>query len=170
MFMIDGILWDVPCDIEQAPDVRTSEISGLMLDGSYFNDVIGTYLNYSVKMVVPLDRRNDFYVVYNKVIEPVDGHVCSFPFENSIISITARITNIKKIWVRLAGGANYWKGITFNVVANHPSLSLSLSEVITRGRAPLPDVAQPAEGATYTYTNGQWVPAQTYADADLIAY
>lgn len=170
MFMIDGILWDVPCDIERGADIKASEISGMLLDGSYFNDVLGTYLSYSVKLVVPLNRRDDFAEVYEKITEPVDGHVCVFPYNGDSITVTGRISNVKDVWVRLAGGANYWKGISFTVTANHPSKSLSLSEVITRGRAPLPDVAQPAEGATYTYTNGQWVPAQTYADADTTDY
>lgn len=160
MFIIDSILWDVPCDIERGADIKASEISGMMLDGSYFNDVLGTYMSYSVKMVVPLDRRDDFAALYEVLTAPVDGHVCSFPYNGDTITVTGRIQNVKDVWVRLAGGGSYWKGISFMVIANHPSKTMSLSEVITRGRAPLPDVAQPAEGDTYTYTNGEWVRVQ----------
>jgi hypothetical protein len=38
MFVLDGMSWDIPCDIERIAEMKASEISGMLLDKSYFND------------------------------------------------------------------------------------------------------------------------------------
>jgi hypothetical protein len=68
--------------------------------------------------------------------------------------------------VRLAGGGIHWKGIQFTCISNYPTKAMSLGEMVVAGREPLPNVAEPTEGATYTYTSGGWVPATVYDDAD----
>lgn len=170
MISIDGIIFDVKAEITREAMVTASEISGMILDGSYFNDVLGTYMQYEVRLLYPLYDQNKYAALYEKLTEPVEAHAFILPYNNSFIALTARVETIQDTLLEFENGRQFWRDCSFAIIANAPSKSLSLSEVITRGRAPLPDVAQPAEGATYTYTNGQWVPAQTYADADLIAY
>lgn len=170
MIIIDGITFDVKAEITREAMVTASEISGLMLDGSYFNDVLGTYMQYDVRLTYPLYDQNKYAALYEKLTEPVEAHAFILPYNNSFIALTARVETIQDALLEFENGRQFWRDCSFAITANAPSKSLSLSEVITRGRTPLPDVAQPAEGATYTYTNGQWVPAQTYADADTTNY
>lgn len=170
MFTIDGLTWDVPCSIERTSEMTASDISGLMLDKSYFNDVLGTYMKYSIKIVVPFDMRDEFNAIYEAITSPVDGHTMVLPYNGSTITITARIVSISDVYVRLAGGETYWKGITFEAISNYPSKTMELDEVIAAGRTPMPDVAEPSIGDTYTWDGDEWVPAQTYTDADNIAY
>lgn len=170
MFMIDGLIWDVPCKIERTAEITPSEISGLMLDKSYFNDVLGTYMSYTISMAVPLNMREEYAQIYEAITNPVDGHTLVLPYNNGMIEITARIASISDVYVRLPGGQNYWKGIQFTAIANYPTKAMTLGEMVVTGRAPFPAVADPSEGDTYTYTNGGWVPAVTYEDADGIYY
>lgn len=170
MFSIDGITWDVPCDIEREAAITASDISGLMLDKSYFNDVLGTYMSYTVKIAVPLDMRDEYAQIYEALTNPVDGHLFVMPYNGSTIEITARVTEVSDVYVRLAGGQVYWKGIQFTCVANYPTKAMTLGEMVVTGRAPFPDVADPSEGDTYTYSNGAWVPSVVYDDADSIYY
>lgn len=167
MFSVDGIMWSVPCSIQRVSEITPSEISGMMLDGSYFNDVLGTYLSYTVSLAVPLNMRDDYNQIYEVLTNPVDGHAFVLPYNSGTISITGRVGNVSDVYVRMANGGIYWKGIQFEVTSNAPSKELSLSEVITRGRAPLPDVSGVQVGDTYTYTASGWVKV---LDADDTGY
>ena len=44
MLTIDGVVYDVKVDVRRTAEMTASDISGLMMDKSYFNDVLGTYL------------------------------------------------------------------------------------------------------------------------------
>lgn len=166
MFTVDGLTWDIPCNIEREARISASDISGLMLDRSYFNDVLGTYMSYTIGIAVPMDMREQYTQIYEVLSNPVDGHTFILPYNDGTIEITARVTSISDVYVRLSGGSNYWKGIEFNIIANYPTKAMTLGEMVVAGREPFPSVAEPAEGAIYVYSNGAWVPGIHYDDAD----
>ena len=170
MFSVDGIEWPYPCTVERAAELKLSDISGLLMDGTIFNDVLGTYMQYRLKLAIPLTDMDAGNAIYEKLTEPVEGHTFIFPYNGSTIAVTGLVQGaVSDVWVRLANGQNYWKGLAFTVAANGPTKSMSLSEVVTRGRAPLPDAASPAVGDTYVWDGSEWT-VTTYPDADNIAY
>jgi len=166
MFSIDGLTWNIPCNIEREAQIKPSEISGFMLDKSYFNDVLGTYMSYTVGIAVPLNMREQYTQIYEALTNPVDGHLFVLPYNDETIEITARVISVADVYVRLPGGGNYWKGIEFTCISNYPTKTMTLGEMVVTGRAPFPSVSEPAEGAIYVYTNGAWVPGIHYEDAD----
>ena len=157
MFSIDGLEWPYPCTVGRAAEVKASEISGLLLDGSYFNDVLGTYMKYSLQLAIPVNEAGLGDSIYEKLTEPVDGHVFVFPYNGSTITLTGRLEgDVSDVYVRQPNGRPLWKGLSFTIVANHPSKSMTLNEVIQRGLMPVPDVSSPSVGDTYTYTANGW--------------
>ena len=102
-----------------------------------------------------------------QLTEPVDGHAFVLPDNTSTIQITGKVESPEDVWVKLESGYTYWDGLRFTIQPNAPTKELTLSEVITRGRAPLPDVASAQIGDTYTYTADGWVRV---TDADDTAY
>lgn len=170
MFTIDGLTWNVPCDITRVAEMTASDISGLMLDKSYFNDVIGTYMTYTIKIAVPLNMTDVYAGIYEAITNPVDGHVMRLPYNRDMITITARITDISDVYVRMSDGGVYWKGIQFTAISNYPTKAMTRGEMVVAGRAPLPPVSNPSEGDAYTYTSGGWVPSEVYDVADDIYY
>ncbi len=136
--------------------MTSSEISGLLLDKSYFNDVIGTYMRYTLRLAVPFGYEDEYSAIYKQLTEPVDGHQFVFPYSGQTIQVTGRVQNIQDIWVRMPGGTSHWKGIAFEVVSNHPSKTMSLGQVLTRGMAPLPDESDIEVGTAYVYTANGW--------------
>ena len=62
-----------------------------------------------------------------------------------------------------------WRGVRFDVVANHPSREMALEQVLERGRSPMPNIAAPAEGDSFSFVEGRWTRVD-YADADEIRY
>ena len=166
-FSVDGLPWDIPCRIERTAAMTASEISGLLLDKSYFNDVLGTYLRYDITVVVPKGYESAYDALYEKLTEPVDAHAFVLPYNSGTITVTGRVENVRDVWRRVPGGGNCWVGTAFTVAANHPTKELSLGEVITRGASPLPSGEAVQTGASYTYTSDGWAPI---ADADATAY
>lgn len=165
MFIIDGIVCDAQCKVERIAEIKPSEISGILLDKSFFNDVLGTYMEYSISVLVPLFLQDKYCAIYEALTSPVDGHAFVLPYNQGLISITGRVENVQDERIKLPGGMTYWKNTSFTVIANHPSKTMGLSAVISRGRAPLPEVAAPTVGDLYEYTSGGWART-AYADVD----
>lgn len=172
IWSIDGVEWTVPCKITRTAEVKASQISGILLNKAYFNDVLGTYMQYEIAIAVPLDQRPTYTAIYEKLTEPVDGHAFVLPYNTTTLQLTARVTNIKDIYVWLAGGGTYWKGIQFTIIGNNPTKTITLSQAINRGMTPLPAPMSPEDGDTYTYnaTTGEWEETTPLDNADEIAY
>ena len=170
MLTIDGVEYDVKCEIRRTAEISASDISGLLLDRSYFNDVLGTYMSYELVFSYPLYNQNRYTTIYDVLSAPVDGHTFMLPYNQGVIEITARVEKVYDEYYRTEGGRVYWRETAFDIIANHPSKYMSLTEVLARGRAPLPEVAEPREGDTWTWHNGAWGEAATYDNADDIYY
>lgn len=159
MLVIDGLEWPVPCDITRVSELTASEISGLMLDKTYFNDVLGQYLRYEVSLAVPFNRRELYAQIYERLTAPEDGHAFVLPYNGGTVAITGRVTSVRDNYVRLFDGSVAWQGTSFTVIANHPTRTVTLGEAIARGRTACPEITAPAVGDTYTYTAQGWAPA-----------
>lgn len=169
MISIDGIQWNVPVDIERVSEMTASEISGLLLDKSYFNDVIGTYLRYTVTIVVPLGFERDYTRLYEAITEPVDAHAFILPYNNDQIAVTGRVNDISDVYVRMPNGQTHWKGIKFSITSNAPNKTYTLGEAIARGLAPLPETGGAQVGQLYEYNGSEWEEV-TFDNADVIPY
>jgi hypothetical protein len=121
MFTVDGMTWDIPCDITRTAQITASEISGLLLNKEYFNDVIGTYMQYEVTLIPSPSNLSDYYSLYQIITQPVSGHTWVFPYNGTTITITGRVEEISDVYVRLPNGGRMWKGVSFTVTANNPS-------------------------------------------------
>ena len=161
MFSIDGTVWNVPCQIEREAQMQASEISGMLLDRTYFNDVLGTYMSYNVTIAVPFNKISLYYAIYEKLTDPVEAHIFVLPYNASTITLSGRVESVSDSWVRMPGDENYWKAISFTVTAINPSRSYNWQEVISRGRPIVPTVdgGRPAVLEPLTVdSNGTYTP------------
>lgn len=170
MFSIDGVEWGLPCNIERTSVVNDTDISGKLLNGTYFHDVDGTYMRYEITVCPNPHQMGEYYTMYEILTQPVDGHVFVLPYNNDTIEVTGKVEQPRDVYIRMPGGGVYWKGLRFTVTANAPSKYMSLSEVISRGLTPLPDAQSPNVGDTYTFTVNGWESTGEMPDADNIAY
>lgn len=120
MFTVDGMQWTFPCDIERVAEITSSEISGMLLNKNYFNDAIGTYLSYTVTIVVPFGSESTYNSLYEILTDPVDSHVFTFPYNSGTKTINGRIQSISDVYRRLPNGTAHWRGIKFTVISNTP--------------------------------------------------
>ena len=156
MISIDGITWnDILVSVERTAEMTASEISGMLLDKSYFNDVLGTWMRYTVTVAVPFGQEDNYAALYEKLTEPVDGHVCILPYNNTTITITARIETVSDVYVRMPNGT-HWRQTKFECIANHPTKNNTLAGVISRGITPLPGEENVELGTYAQYTANGW--------------
>lgn len=168
-FQVDGYTWDIPCKIVREAELTASDVSGMLLDKTYFNDVLGTYMRYTITVAVPRGQMDDYTDLYDILVDPVDAHEFVLPYNNVDITITAKVDVVSDEFVRLPGDRRYWRNTTFTATAVHPTKTYTLGEAISRGLAPLPDEAGVDVGQTYMYTEDGWEPYE-YELADLISY
>jgi hypothetical protein len=169
MFTVDGMIWTYPCDIERVTEITASEISGMLLNKNYFNDVLGAFLSYTITIVVPIGGESEYTRLYNILTDPVDAHVFSLPYNEGSITINGRVENISDVYKRMPNGAVHWKGIKINVIANAPHKTHTLGEAINRGITPFPNVAEPEKDVVYQFDGTEWIPAD-FQNADNISY
>lgn len=168
-FVIDGFSWNIPCTIERTAKITASEISGMLLNKQYFNDVLGTWMRYTISIAIPRGWESDYDSIYEILSSPVDAHSFTLPYNSSEINITGRVDVVSDTWVRLPNNKQTWRKTTFDVIANHPSKTMSLTEVITRGMTPLPEAPGAQAGDLYEYTNYGWIQ-RFYVNADEVRY
>lgn len=156
MWSVDGSTWDIPCTVERTAEMTESEISGMLLNKVYFSDVIGTFMKYSIKIEVPFGYEEQYSSLYEILTAPVDGHEFVLPYAGGNISVTGRVNSIKDVYMRMPNGSLHWRGIAFDVIANHPTKAMTLEGVLTRGATPLPDESDVEIGATYNYSANGW--------------
>lgn len=156
MFSVDGLQWTLPCDIERTSEMTASEISGMLLNKQYFNDVIGTYLRYTVTIVVPFGGEREYTRLYEVLTDPVDAHSFVMPYNQGSITITGRVEHISDIYRKLPNGQIFWRGISFDVISNTPTKTHTLGEAIQRGLSPMPDIGGAQVGILYTFDGSSW--------------
>ena len=164
---IDGVQFDIKAKLTRQADIKASDISGMMLNKSYLNDVLGTYMSFSLQFEYPLYSQSKYARLYEMLTDPVDGHQFVLPYNNSTIALTARVETLQDDLLEFDNGAKYWRNCAFAIIANHESKSMTLSQVIARGMTPLPDVDNPQIGDTYTWDGSEW---DDVPDADNISY
>lgn len=168
MFTIDGIRWNYPCTIERAAEVTSSEVSGMMLNKTYFNDVLGTWMKYTVAIAIPIGHEADYAEVYEMLTDPVSYHTFILPYNYSEegLTINGRVQVVSDVYVRLPNGKQTWRKTKFEIVANHPSKEAELGNI---GFSPLPDTAGIEIGTVYEYTAQGW-EERDYGDGDNTEY
>lgn len=162
---VDGIEWEYPCTIEREAEVTASEISGMMLNKTYFNDVLGTWMKYTVAIAVPMEQVAEYSAIYEILTDPKPYHEFVLPYNGGTIPLTARVQTVSDAWVRLQGNRNYWRKTRFDIIANAPTKEATLDGVLDHGLAPYPDDPDPEEGVIYQYSEDLWVE-RDWSDAD----
>lgn len=117
---IDGNVYDVACGAERRARIESSDISGTMLNGSYYNDVVGTYYDYIVTVAVPAGNETEYAEMYEALTSPEPYHTFILPYNNTNISINGRVTKVTDTFVRAEGSVKLWRSTSFMIISNEP--------------------------------------------------
>lgn len=154
MFIIDGMHWDVPIGVERSAEMQQSDISGTLLDGTYFNDVIGTFLSYNVTLAIPPAMMGDYSVLYEILTDPVSDHEVTLPYGQDHVTFRAMVSDVSDTYVRV-GGMGVWRGASFTVTSVEPNKRLSNGEVRSILDPTASKVSYP-DGTVFLREDGSW--------------
>lgn len=115
MISIDGFEYDFPCDIEREAQIKSSELSGMLMDKSYHNDPLATYMQYTITMVVPITMMAEYATLYEVLSDPVASHTFVLPYNNGVVSFVGRVEVVSdRYWKGI------WRGTNFTIISNEP--------------------------------------------------
>ena len=118
---VDGVTYDLAIGVKRTSRVISSDISGMMMDLSYYNDVIATFVDYDITVAVPLGKESDYASFYEAITDPVSSHTFIFPYNNTTVTVDARVAITSDEHVRsVSSTAVLWRRTTFTVLGNTP--------------------------------------------------
>ena len=170
VLQIDGVAYDVDCEITRTAEVTASDISGLLLNGTIFKDIIGTYMQYDIRLKRPLFNRAKYAAVYEALTEPVAAHTFILPYNDTTITVVANVEPISDEMLELENHRIYWRDARFTLTSIYPTKVKTLDEVIAYGLPPMPNAVSPETGDSYTWDGTEWVETTAYDNADNIYY
>lgn len=119
MITIDGIDYDFYCDIEREAQVKSSELSGMLLNKNYYNDPLATYMQYTVNVAVPITKMSQYASLYEVLTDPVAGHTFTLPYNAGTTTFDGRVEVVSDKYVK-RGEISIWRNTQFTVIANEP--------------------------------------------------
>lgn len=155
---IDGVQYNsIVCNVERTATMEESDISGRMLDKRYFNDVLGTYMRYTVEVIVPLGEESKYSQLYETLTEPVGEHLFVMPYNQGTITFYGKVETVSDKYIRRVKDNAVWRDTKFDCIATRPSKEESLGDVIYKGISDLPPVTELDDGKIYMVVHGEWV-------------
>ncbi len=121
MIWVDGTKYDFPCDITRTARIVSSDVSGMLMNRTEYNDTLATYYDYTLKFAIPINRMNLYAAFFEQVTAAVDSHTFTFPYNQSKIDIVGKVESVSDVFYREVGGVNIWRSVQMTVKALEPS-------------------------------------------------
>lgn len=121
MIKVDGTTYNFPCDISRKARIVSSDVSGMLMDNTEYNDALATYYDYTIKIAVPITDMNIYAAFFEQVTAPVPSHTFTFPYNQSTKDIVAKVESISDRYFREVNGVQVWRSVQLNIHALKPS-------------------------------------------------
>lgn len=121
MIMVDGTRYDFPCDIQRKARIVSSDVSGMLMDNTEYNDALATYYDYTLKFAIPINRMGVYETFFEQVTAPVDSHTFLFPYNQTYIYITGKVESVSDVFYREVNGVNVWRNVQMSIKALVPT-------------------------------------------------
>lgn len=121
MLSIDGVEYDVFCDIARESEIKASEISGILLNKQYYNDVLATYVKYTITLAIPVTKMAQYASLYDVLVAPVPYHFMVLPYNDTFIGFNGRIEVVSDRYYDPSGqNQGVWRGTQFEFIPKDP--------------------------------------------------
>lgn len=121
MILVDGTRYDFPCDIQRKARIVSSDVSGMLMNKTEYNDALATYYDYTLKFAIPVDKMGVYEAFFEQVTAPVDSHTFLFPYNQTNIYITGKVESVSDVFYREVNGVNVWRNVQMNIKALVPT-------------------------------------------------
>ena len=124
--VVDGVTYTLVIGVKRRSIVTSSDNSGTLLDGTYYNDVIGTYLQYEISVAIPAGEEDTYASLYEVLTNPVAYHDFVFPYNNTSVLVRGRVSDVGDAYMQKNSLDKVtWRQIAFTVTESLPHKTAS---------------------------------------------
>lgn len=123
LLTIDGRNYTVAVeDVRRTAKIKDGKNTMTVLSGAYLRDVIGTYLEYTLKIGTSHLSPADYDALFEALSAPVDTHEVTLWYGQGSQTFTAYITSVSDAMnVRSARtGETVWSGLSVTLISDKP--------------------------------------------------
>lgn len=118
---MDGIAYNVRVSkMTRKFSVQDSDKTGRTQDGEMYRDIVGTFYNYSMTVEQMDDDVDSFDNFWESISQPVESHVCVFPYNQSTMTQRMYITSGEQELVKKTPEKTQWGEISISYIAMSP--------------------------------------------------
>lgn len=122
-FLMDGIAYNVRVSkMTRKFSVQDTDRTGRTQDGEMYRDIVGTFYNYAMVVEQKDDDTESFDQFWDAISQPVESHVCVFPYNQSIMTQRMYITSGEQELVSRMPSRNKWGEISISYIAMSPKV------------------------------------------------
>lgn len=118
--IMDEVAYTFAFNVERRSVVLSGDNSGMLMNGTYYNDVIATYLEYDITIAVPAEREQEYSDFYEALTTPVAYHDFVLPYNNSDTLVRGRVESVPDVYLQKVqrNGIDFvtWKEIKFTII------------------------------------------------------
>lgn len=124
VFLLDGVSYNVQVtNLVRKFSVLDTDKSGRTLNGEMYRDPVGTFYNYSMTVSSVDGDIAAMDAFWDAISQPVSSHVCTFPYNQAMLTQRMYVTSGEQGVVRISGKKTYWGELTINFIAMSPKVT-----------------------------------------------
>ena len=121
VFKCDGIDYNVSVvGLDRNFEVADTDATGRTADWKMHRDVVGTFYNYTLKIVVKNGDYDSYNRFYSSISAPNVSHDLIVPWNSETLRFDAYVTKGKDKLVLIKNGIQRWDGLSINFIAMEP--------------------------------------------------
>jgi hypothetical protein len=122
-FLMDGVAYNVRVSkMTRSFSVQDTDKTGRTQDGEMYRDIVGTFYNYSMEVAQMDNDRESFDSFWEAISQPVESHVCEFPYNQTVMTQKMYITSGEQDLISKTFERSLWGAISLNYIAMSPKV------------------------------------------------
>lgn len=122
-FLMDGIAYNIRVSkMTRKFSVQDTDRTGRTQDGEMYRDIVGTFYNYAMVVEQKDADTESFDQFWEAISQPVESHVCVFPYNQSIMTQRMYITGGEQELVSRTPSRTKWGEISISYIAMSPKV------------------------------------------------
>ena len=122
-FLMDGIAYNIRVSKRTRKfSVQDTDRTGRTQDGEMYRDIVGTFYNYAMVVEQRDADTESFDQFWEAISQPVESHVCVFPYNQSIMTQRMYITSGEQELVSRTPSRTKWGEISISYIAMSPKV------------------------------------------------
>lgn len=122
-FLMDGIAYNIRVSkMTRKFSVQDTDRTGRTQDGEMYRDIVGTFYNYSMVVEQKDADTESFDQFWEAISQPVESHVCVFPYNQSIMTQRMYITSGEQELISRTPSRTKWGEISISYIAMSPKV------------------------------------------------